>query len=225
MPGESFFPLGDNQFRTWLDNFVANEGVVAPLLLPLSFFTALNAAGTGYGTDLGAHASAAAAAEAARATKDAAKAAAIAELRAVVSQLRANPLFSDPMAAALGLPLYDAILTHVGPPDVAPELELAVFGPQEVRIHFWDPGNPAPGRRGKAPGARSCRLVYAVVAVGAAAPAASAMDFLADDTQTPNNQTLDAADIGKTLWVRGAWASPTGELGPWSEPSSLTIPG
>ena len=30
--GDSFFPEGDNQFRTWLLNFVANEGVVAPLV-------------------------------------------------------------------------------------------------------------------------------------------------------------------------------------------------
>src|SRR5207244_3462967 len=99
------------------------------------------------------------------------------------------------------------------------------FGPQEVRIHFWDPGNPSPGRRGKAPGARSCRLIFAILAVGAGAPSVSSMAFLADDTNTPNNANFNAADIGKTLWVRGAWVSQTGELGPYSEPSSITIPG
>lgn len=224
MPSEAF-PKGDNEFRTWLVNFVANEGVVGPLGLPLGFFTALNAASTAYGPGLDAHVDAQAAAQAAKAAKDGLKATAISELRIAVAPLRANPLFTDAMALALGLPLLDDILTHIVAPTVAPELEMAAFGPQEVRIHFWDPGDPAPGRRGKPAGARSCRLIFAILAVGAGAPAVSAMAFLADDTNTPNNPNFDAADIGKTLWVRGAWVSPTGELGPYSEPSSITIPG
>ena len=223
--GDSFFPEGDNQFRTWLLNFVANEGVVTPLNLPIDFFDALNAASTTYGTELDAHVDQQAAAQAQTAVKDGSKGGAVGELRPVVGSLRANPGFTDEMALALGLPLLDDILTHIVAPTVAPELEMAAFGPQEVRIHFWDPGNPAPGRRGKAPGARSCRLIFAILAVGAGAPAATSMAFLADDTNTPNNANFDAADIGKTLWVRGAWVSPTGELGPFSEPSSITIPG
>lgn len=223
LAGEAF-PQGDNEFRSWLINFVANEGVTAPLTLPLTFFTALNAANTAYGPGLDAHADAQAEAQAKKAAKDVLKATAIRELRAAVALLRANPLFTDAMAAALGLPILDDILTHIVAPDVAPELEMAVAGPQEVRVNFWDPGT-APGRRGKAPGARSCRLIFAILAVGAGAPAVSAMAFLADDTNTPNNPHLEAADIGKTLWVRGAWVSPTGELGPYSEPSSITIPG
>ncbi len=224
MPGEAF-PQGDNEFRSWLENFVANEGVTAPLALPLTFFDALNTASTTYGTELDAHIDQQAAAQAQKAVKDGSKAGAIGVLRPVVGTLRANPLFTDEMALALGLPVLDEVLTHIVAPTVAPELEMEVAGPQEVRVHFWDPGNPAPGRRGKAPGARSCRLIFAILAVGAGAPAATSMAFLADDTNTPNNATFDAADIGKTLWVRGAWVSPTGELGPFSEPSSITIPG
>jgi len=224
MPGEAF-PQGDNPFRTWLLNFVANEGVTAPLTLPLGFFVALNAASTAFGTGLDAHVDAQAEAQAKKAAKDALKATAIAELRAVVAVLRANGLFTDEMALALGLTILDDILTHIVAPTVAPELEMAVAGPQEVRVNFWDPGDPAPGKRGKPAGARSCRLIFAILAVGAGAPAVSAMAFLADDTNTPNNPHLEAADIGKTLWVRGAWVSPTGELGPYSEPSSITIPG
>jgi len=219
------FPSGDNEFRTWLANFVANEGVTGPLVLPLTFFTALNAANTAYGPGLDAHADAQAEAQSKKAAKDVLKANAIRELRLVVAALRANGLFTDAMAAALGLALLDRILTHIEAPTVAPELEMAVAGPQQVLVNFWDPGNPAPGRRGKAPGARSCRLIFAILAVGVGAPAVSAMAFLADDTNTPNNPSFDAADIGKTLWVRGAWVSPTGELGPYSEPSSITIPG
>lgn len=224
MPGEGF-PKGDSEFRTWLANLVANEGVTLPLSLPPSFWTALNNANTAYGPGLDAHFDAQDEAQSKKADKDVLKATAIRELRIAIAALRADPDFTDAMALALGLQLLDKILTDIEAPETAPELEMVAFGPQEVRIHFWDPGNPTPGRRGKAPGARSCRLIFAILAVGAGAPSVSAMAFLATSTNTPNNETFEAADIGKTLWVRGAWESPTGDLGPYSEPSSITIPG
>ncbi|KKK61757.1 hypothetical protein LCGC14_3011140, partial [marine sediment metagenome] len=141
MAGEAF-PQGDNEFRTWLLNFVANEVVVTPLTLPITFFDALNAASTAYGTGLDAHAGTQATAQAQTAAKDGVKATAITDLRAAVAALRANPLFTDAMAAALGLPILDDILTDIVAPTVAPELEMEVAGPQEVRVHFWAPGTP-----------------------------------------------------------------------------------
>lgn len=224
MPGEGF-PKGDSEFRTWLANLVANEGVTVPLGLPIGFWTALNNANTAYGPGLDAHFDAAAEAESKRAAKDVLKATAIRELRIAMAALRADPNFTDAMATALGMQILDRILTDIEAPTTAPELEPVAFGPQEVRVHCWDPGNPSPGRRGKAPGATAYRLIYAILAVGAGAPSVSDMEFLSQSTNTPNNETFEAADIGKTLWIRGAWVSPTGELGPYSEPSSITIPG
>jgi len=224
MPDDAF-PQGDSEFRSWLVNLVANEGVTGPLLLSPTFYTALNAANTAYGPGLDAHFDAQAEAQSKKAAKEVLKANAVRELRAVIALLRPIPGFTDAMALALGLQLLDDILTHIEAPTTAPELELVAFGPQEVRCHFWDPGNPSPGRRGKAPGARSCRLIHTILAVGAGAPSVSDMTFLADDTNTPNNAAFEEADIGKTLWVRGAWVNPTGDLGPYSEPSSITIPG
>ena len=219
MPGEGF-PKGDSEFRTWLANLVANEGVTVPLGLPIGFWTALNNANTAYGPGLDAHFDAAAEAESKKAAKDVLKATAIRELRIAMGALRANPGFTDAMATALGMQILDDILTHIEAPTTAPELELVAFGPQEVRCHFWDPGNPSPGRRGKGPGARSCRLIHAILAVGSGAPSVDDMEFLADSTNTPNNETFEDADIGKTLWIRGAWVSPTGELGPTPSPAA-----
>ncbi len=131
----------------------------------------------------------------------------------------------DTERAALGITIRDTTKSPINAPEVPPEVEAEPFGPQEVRVHFWSPDSSAPGRRGKAPGARACRLIGAVVDVGQPAPPATEMTFVADDTSTPNNPTFDPEDIGKTFWVRGAWVSPRGELGPFSEPSSVTIPG
>ncbi|MGI8924962.1 MAG: hypothetical protein ACR2HJ_13210 [Fimbriimonadales bacterium] len=47
-------------------------------------------------------------------------------------------------------------------------------------------------------------MIFSILAVGAGAPPVDDIGFLADDTNTPNNATFDEADIGKTLWVRGA---------------------
>ncbi|MCH8274161.1 MAG: hypothetical protein IH851_05165 [Armatimonadetes bacterium] len=223
MPSQ--FPLADAELRAWLDNFIANEGVFGPLALPLTFFDELNTRGATFGTDFDAHLDTQTAAESGTTTKNTSRTTVIEELRGRVRELRSNPLTTGAMLLAVGLPEHDTTPSPILPPTTAPTIEMEAFGAQAVRIFFWDPDNPAPGRKGKPEGARSCRLIGAVLAQGAPAPPVDDMQFVADDTSTPNDQSFDPADVGKVFWVRGAWATPTSELGPWSAPVSITVPG
>ena len=51
------------------------------------------------------------------------------------------------------------------------------------------------------------------------------MEFLASDTNSPYDWDIPGTEVGKDIWYRGAWETPKGELGNWSDPAKGTVTG
>ena len=211
-----YFPQGDDELKTWMANFLLKLlDVMAALGLPATFDDALVAKVLAYNTSLDEQESAGTVAEQKTGVKKTTRGEMITLLRSVVKDLAGKPGFSDAMRVLLGLPAIDVIPTPIEPGTEIPTVELEQLGPQKHRVHFWDPG-VAQGRRGKPPWARAGRIMYAVVASGAAPPPLSQMLFLAIDSAAPYDWDIPAEHIGKMIYYRVAWETPTHELGPWS---------
>jgi hypothetical protein len=225
MPAQ-YFPLNDQEFESWLTTFLANLGAVMTALgLAATFDDALVAAKATFSTELGDHVTAQAAALAQAQVKDDSKAATITELRNVVNQLRGNPAFTDAMATSLGLPVYDTVPSPTQPWTEVPSLEIDTSAPQHHRVKFWMMTDEGTFARAKPAWARACRIVHKIVATGQPAPAIETMDFLASDTSTPYDWDIPGSEVGKDIWYRGAWETPRGEIGPWSDPAKGTVTG
>ena len=159
----------------------------------------------------------------AKQTKDAARRNLESEFRNLVRQLRANPSFTNAMAASLGLPPRDREPTPIQPGPEIPTLEVAV---QSLRhtVRFWQ-ADAQGGRRGKPAWARAIRLVYAVVEPNEPPPPIEQMQYLATDTASPYIWDLPSEWVGKDIWYRGAWETPRGARGAWSDPARATVAG
>ena len=218
-----FFPQGDGPLRTWMQNFLAKLiEIMAALGLPATFDDALIAAFALFDTSLTEQETAAAVAEQKTALKKSARTGLIDVLRDVVKALNADTRFTNAMRQLLGLPPRDEVQTPIDPGTEVPTFEVEIIGPQKHRIHFWQAGVTA-GRRGKPAWAAGARILFAVVAVGAAPPALSAMQFLALDSATPYDWDIPAEHVGKMIYYRLAWETPTHELGPWSNPIGAIV--
>lgn len=225
----NFFPEGDLELNAFVANFNTNlTAVMASLTLAATFDDAIIAAKTAYNTALTAHVAAQTASFNARQTKDAAKAALVDELRNLVRQLRANPGFTDSMAASLGLPIYDSTPTPTTPGAETPSLSVDNSSPQTHIISFWqmgDSGGETTEQIAKPEWARALRIVRAVVESGQPCPAIELMGWLASDTASPYMVTYNGTAVGKDAYYRGAWETHRGEIGVWSEAVKATITG
>lgn len=220
-----FFPHRDEDLATWSFNLITElPAVITALGLPATtddaFIAARGAYATAFNNNLAGQADAAALKQA----KDAARETMVEEMRQLVRQLRAHPLFTDQQAAQLGLPVYDSSpgTPTVPVPNEIPELLIDVSVAQKHRIKFSRGGGLG---RGKPSWARACRIFYAVVPTGQGCPPIQQMLFLASQTRSPFTWVIDAAHVGKDVWYRGAWETPTGEIGDWSDPAKGTVTG
>jgi hypothetical protein len=222
--GSDYVPSADAQMHNFANGFHANLPAVREALgLPETFAAKMTALVAHFSAALEEHRAVQVQARSATKAKDASKAELELELRNLVRQLRAHPGFTDAQAALLGLPVHDRIRTPSSPPKVAPEIAVSSAGSQRQTIEFWNPDGNAPGRRGKAPGARACRIVYAIVPTGEAPPPLEEMAFLASVTATPFTWQVPGEHVGKDIWYRAAWESPRGDLGPFSDPARGTV--
>jgi hypothetical protein len=57
------------------------------------------------------------------------------------------------------------------------------------------------------------------------APPIEDVDFLATDSSTPYEWDIPGSEVGKDIWYRGAWETPRGEIGQWSDPAKGTVTG
>jgi hypothetical protein len=219
-----YVPNTDAQLHSFANGFNSNLPAVREALgLPQTFGGEMTSLIGQFSAVLEEHRAAQTQARSTTQAKDAFKAELDLNLRNLIRQLRANPAFTDAQAALLGLPIYDQIRTPSTPPSVAPEITVTSAGSQRQTIEFWNPDGNSPGRRGKAPGARACRIVYAIVATGDGPPPLEEMAFLASDTSTPYTWQVPGEHVGKDIWYRAAWESPRGDLGPFSDPARGTV--
>jgi len=218
-----YFPGPDGDFRTWMQAFLTNLlTVMTALGLPATFDDALIALFAAFDVSLTEQEQADVVKQQKTAAKKTARTNLVAELRRVVIELNAKTTFTDALRALLGLPPRDVAATPIEPGLEIPSFEVEIIGPQKHRIHFWHPG-VASGRRGKPEWARACRIMYAIVAAGAPAPPIGQMLYLVSDTATPYDWDIPAEHVGKTVYYRVAWETPTGDLGPWSAPIGATV--
>lgn len=214
----------DRQFEAQLTQFLANLGPIKTALgLPANWEAQLTTRKNSFTTTLNSLDLALANARQAKQAKDTARRAAESEFRNLVRQLRANPNFTDAMAAALGLPPRDREPTPIEPGPEVPTLEVEAQSLRHI-VRFWQ-ADAQGGRRGKPSWARAIRLVYAVTEPGEPMPPIEQMQFLAVDTSSPYVWELPSELVGKTIWYRGAWETPRGARGAWSDPAMATVMG
>ena len=195
-----FVKRGDREFEAQLAQFLANLGPVKTALgLPANWDAQLATRKNSFTTTLNSFDLAQANARQARQAKDTARRAAESEFRNLVRQLRANPNFTDAMAASLGLPPRDREPTPIEPGPEVPTLEVQIQALRHV-VHFWQ-ADAQGGRRGKPRWARAIRLVYAVVEPGEGPPPVERMQFLATDTASPYIWDLPSEWVGKVMWI------------------------
>ncbi len=221
-----WYPRNDEQLQAFMTVFLAAlTTVMTDLGLAATFDDALIAADTAFDSALATHQSSQAQAQTDRTAKDAAKDALIAELTKVVFQLRPNPAFTEEHATSLQIPVYDTTPSPVVAGSEVPTLEIDTSAPQHHRVLFWQMTEKGTLARAKPSWARACRIVHKIVATGQPAPAIEAMDFLATDSSTPYEWDIPGSEVGKDIWYRGAWETPRGELGQWSDPAKGTVTG
>ncbi len=214
----------DRQFEAQVAQFLANLGPIKTALgLPATWDAPLQTLKSSFTTTLNGLDLAEAAYRQAKQAKDAARRNLESEFRNLVRQLWANPAFTGAQAAALGLPPRDRQRTPIEPGFEIPTLEVEVQPLRHV-VRFWQ-ADAQGGRRGKPPWARAIRLVYAVVAPGEPPPPIEQMQFLATDTASPYIWDLPSEWVGQDIWYRGAWETPRGARGAWSDPARATVAG
>jgi hypothetical protein len=87
-------------------------------------------------------------------------------------------------------------------------------------ISFVD--SETPTSRAKPEGVRGCQIWYKV---GSTVGDPRELTFAATDTRSPYVLTFDGADAGKMVYYWLRWENTRGEIGPWSDVISATIPG
>jgi hypothetical protein len=226
MPGGNYYPRNDQDLEAFLATFLTKlVDVMAELTLPATFDDALIAADTAFSAALGTHVASQAQAMADRQAKDTAQTSLIAALVAVVNQLRGNPGFTDDHAVLLGLPAHDTTPTPIVPGSEVPTLSVDTSAPQHHEVVFVQLTGVGLESIAKPDWARACRIMHAIVATGEPAPPIEEMTFLATDTSNPYGWNIPGAHVGKDVWYRGAWETPRGEVGNWSDPAKGTVTG
>jgi hypothetical protein len=162
MARRNYVNPSDRGFEAQVAQFLANLGPVKTALgLPANWEAQLQTRKNSFTTALNSLDLAKANYRQAKQTKDAARRNLESEFRNLVRQLRANPNFTNAMAASLGLPPRDREPTPIQPGPEIPTLEVEI---QSLRhtVRFWQ-ADARGGCRGKPAWARAIRLVYAVV--------------------------------------------------------------
>lgn len=226
MPGEPF-PQGDQELRAWLnDVFLPNVGAV---LLSLGLAATLDddlvtKTGT-YTTKLTTHEASQAQAREDRQDKDDSRGLVITALRLLLGILNAQAGFTNEMRQNLGLPPRDFEPTAIIPGEEVPTVAVDTGAPQHHTVRFWQATEGGGEAEAKPDWARGCRIIRAVVASGGTCPPIENMVWLASDSNSPYDYDLPGGDVGKDIWYRGAWETPRGEIGNWSDPAKGTVTG
>jgi hypothetical protein len=222
----TYYPTNDQLLESYVTELLVKlTAVMTDLTLPATFDDALTAALAAFSTSLGTHVASQTQAQQDRVAKDADKATLISALTSVVNQLRSNPGFTDEMAVSLGLPVRDTVKTPIIPGTEVPTLSVDTSAPQHHKIVFVQLTGVGLESIAKPEWARACRIMHAIVATGQPAPPIEDMDFLASDTSNPYEWDIPGAQVGKDIWYRGAWETPRGEAGNWSDPAKGTVTG
>jgi hypothetical protein len=216
---------------TELQSYVAGSygtgltAAMTALTFPATFDDAFVAARTAYIAALTAHEASQALAKTNTTAKNVARSNLELAMRAINNQLMANPAFTAALAAAMQLTLRDTVPTPSIPGAEQPIVTVDTSYPQRQTVRFMQLSDEGFAVSGKPAWARACRIVYAIVASGVAAPDIEAMTYLASDTASPYTWDIDGDHVGKDIWYRCAWEAPTGEIGPWSDPAKGTVTG
>jgi hypothetical protein len=211
-----FLPRQDAELRGWMRSFSDNISVnYADLGL-----TELDATNYSAGVDAFAAGFAMAFEPATRtransATKDAARQQVVAQTRALVRIIRANPAVTNTQLVDLGLPPRPRRGALIGPPATAPRLELLPSLGRIVHLRLWNNG-PGP-RRGKPHQVAGAMIFYCLADQPPAGLAG--WQFAASTSRTTLAFTPPlSATPGTQVWLMAMWFIAKGETGPMSLP-------
>jgi len=183
-------------------------------------WTSLVAAKTDWDAKYPAHIAGQSTARSLREAKDVSRGTGEGLLAALIAILRANTVFVSPAELqALGLSIYDTILTPTPVPTTRPILKVDTSQRQQHTVSWSDETSPTSIR--KPAGVQGAELY---LKIGGAAPTSIAeCVFIALDTKTPYLHVFDPADFGQTAYWIGRWSNTRGETGPISETVAATV--
>lgn len=216
-------PRSDAEFDAMWTAFMAyaTPNLVALGLNPLDAeWTTLVTAKTDWDAKFPAHITAQANAESARAAKDTSRNTGQTLLAALIKILRANKIdVSNAELEALGLSLYDTILTPTPVPTTKPVLKIDHSQRQRHTLSWSDETTPT--STAKPPGVHGCELF---LKLGGVAPLGiEECEQIVVDTKTPYLYEFDPSAFGQPAYWIGRWQNTRGESGPISETVTATV--
>jgi hypothetical protein len=134
-----------------------------------------------------------------------------------------NPDVTDGDRRAMGLPLHDKKPTPVPAPTTIPELEVDFSKPQQLSIHFHDPGAHS---KAKPAGVHGVELIYVVSSAAVEDPNTPEETFTraAFFTRSPAVLDFTPEQRGKFFCTRARWENTTGKKGLLGEIACVRIP-
>lgn len=141
-------------------------------------------------------------------------------IRETVRRIQADSRVTDAARRSADVPVHKTTRTPVPAPATAPRGQVVATDRFEHTITVSDSATPT--RRGKPTGAVGCEVYVCVADNVPVTP--EAYRFVGVWTRTPERVTFEPQDGGRTAHYLFRWVGTRGETGPWSDPTSATIP-
>jgi hypothetical protein len=156
------------------------------------------------------------------AAKNVARVTVTAQVRTYCQAISNNPGVSVDSKIALRLNPKTSTPSPITPPTTNPVLSLQGQAPLLATFYMRD-SSASTSVKAKPYGVTSCQ----VYGMASATPVTdrSTLPLIAQPTKSPFQLHFTDADVGKQFYLAARWIIRTGELGPWSSISSLTVTG
>jgi hypothetical protein len=154
------------------------------------------------------------------ASKDTSRAALNAALRSLAKRVQAYTSITSALLTDLGLTVRDTVSSPIAAPSTKPILSLAILASLAHNLRFADETTPT--SRARPFGVVGLQVFYAYE-TGADTSSSEAMHFEGVASKINYPITYPAAAAGKTATVRARWFNRRGEVGPLSDPVTLTV--
>jgi hypothetical protein len=137
----------------------------------------------------------------------------------IQGQLTHNALVTDGDLRSMGLPVYDRTPTEAKVPDTRPELEVMFPQIMQHSLKVRDSESKGSGKPPHVMGYEIWRRIG-----GETNPTYDDMQFVGLATRSPHVLVYTSVERKQTIWYALRWVNTRGEVGPWSEIVSATVP-
>lgn len=154
------------------------------------------------------------------ASKDTSRAAVVAALRSLARRVQAYSAITAALLSDLGLTVRDTVSTPIPAPSTKPLVNVAGTGSLAATIRLADETTPT--SRARPFGASGCQVFYNYGSGSTSTPEEMHFEGVASKATFPISFPVAAAGLVATIRTR--WMNRKGEVGPVSDPVTVTVP-